>query len=56
MVPLEDREQLEGIGSFSIKWAGTQVVQLGSKCLYLLSCHAGLENFMGLGSFIDSPV
>lgn len=47
MVPLEIREPLEEVGSFSTKWDGTQVVHVRDKRLYLLSCHAGVEIFMG---------
>lgn len=51
MVPLEIREPLEGVGSFSTKWDGTHFVRVRGKRLYLLSYHAGVEIFMGPGSF-----
>lgn len=52
MVPLEIREPLEEVGSFSTKWDGTQVVHVRDKRLvYPLSYHAGVESFMGPGSF-----
>lgn len=52
MVPLEIREPLEEVGSFSTKWDGTQVVHVRDKRLvYPLSYHAGVEIFMGPGSF-----
>lgn len=56
MVPLEIREPLEGVGSFSTKWDGTQVVRIRGKRFYLLSYHAGVEIFMGPGSFRDLQV
>lgn len=49
MVPLEIKEPLEGVGSFSAKWDGTQVVRVHGKRLYLLSYHADVEIFMGPG-------
>lgn len=52
MVPLEIREPLEEVGSLSTKWDGTQVVHVRDKRLvYPLSYHAGVEIFMGPGSF-----